>query len=323
MPAVTVENTLVLPRIARPDPAVSRPRPVARLVTAHRQSEGAGFVVRRPFPGGLSLAEADPFLLLDQLGPQVNGPGESKGAPWHPHRGFETVSYILDGEIAHHDTNGGGGVIGEGDTQWMTAGAGILHDELPTEKVYRSGGQTHGVQLWVNLPPALKMTPPRYQSITRDELKLLTSDDGGALIRLIAGDIGGFGGPGATRTPITYAHATVAPDAEISLPWTPAFSALAYVLTGRGTAGPEGPPIEEGQLVVFGPGDHLVVRGEGGQADPLDVLLLGGLPIRAPIAHYGPFVMNTRDELQQAVDDYQAGRLGIIPADQLAPRNFA
>ena len=276
MPAITVDDTLVLPRIPRPDPAQSTPRPVAEVVTAHRQVEGGGFSVRRPFPGGLSLAGADPFLLLDHVGPQVNGPDEAKGAPWHPHRGFETVSYILDGEIAHHDTNGGGGVIAEGDTQWMTAGGGILHDELPTEKMYRGGGPSHAVQLWVNLPPALKMTPPRYQSITRDALRLLTSDDGGALIRLIAGDIAGFEGPGVTHTPITYAHATVAPGAEISVPWNPAFSAMAYVLTGRGTAGPEGRPVEDGQLVVFGPGDHLVIRAADGRDEPLDVLLLGG-----------------------------------------------
>ena len=279
--------------------------------------------MRRPFPGELSLAEADPFLLLDQVGPMVNGPGEAKGAPWHPHRGFETVSYILDGEIAHHDTNGGGGVIAEGDTQWMTAGGGILHDELPTERMYRTGGPSHGVQLWVNLPPALKMTAPRYQSITRDALRLLTSYDGGVLIRLIAGDIAGFSGPGVTHTPITYAHVTLAPGAELSVPWNPAFSAMAYVLTGHGTAGPEGRPVEDGRLVVFGPGDHLVVAAADRQAEPLDVLLLGGLAIRAPIEHYGPFVMNTREEILQAIDDYQAGRLGIVPADQLAPRNFA
>jgi redox-sensitive bicupin YhaK (pirin superfamily) len=323
MPAITVEDTLVLPRIARPDPAVSVPRPIAKVIAAHSQAEGAGFIVRRPFPGDLSLTEADPFLLLDQGGPQVNGPGEAKGAPWHPHRGFETVSYILDGEIAHHDTNGGGGVIGEGDTQWMTAGGGILHDELPTERMYRDGGPFHGIQLWVNLPPALKMTNPRYQSITRDALRLLTSDDGGALIRLIAGDIAGFTGPGATHTPITYAHATLAPGAQLSVPWTPAYNAMVYVLTGRGTAGSEGRPVEGGQLVVFGPGDHIVVAAAERQAEPLDVLLLGGLPIGAPIAHYGPFVMNTREEILQAIDDYQAGRLGIVPADQLAPRNFA
>jgi redox-sensitive bicupin YhaK (pirin superfamily) len=323
MPAITVDDPLVLPRIPRPDPAVSRPRPVAKVITAHRQAEGAGFVVRRPFPGEISLTDADPFLLLDHLGPQVNGPGEAKGAPWHPHRGFETVSYILDGEIAHHDTNGGGGVITEGDTQWMTAGGGILHDELPTERMYRTGGAAHAVQLWVNLPPALKMVAPRYQSITRDALRLLTSDDGGALVRLIAGDIAGFGGPGVTHTPIIYAHATLAPGAQLLVPWAVDFNAFAYVLTGRGTVGTERRPVEDGQLVVFGPGDHLVISAADHQVEPLDVLLLGGLPIRAPIAHYGPFVMNTREEIQQAIDDFQAGRLGIIPADQLAPRNFA
>jgi redox-sensitive bicupin YhaK (pirin superfamily) len=323
MPAITVDDTLVLPRIPVPDTAVSRPRPVARVVTAHRQTEGAGFSVRRPFPGELSMAEADPFLLLDHLGPQVNRPDEARGAPWHPHRGFETVSYILDGEIAHHDTNGGGGVIGEGDTQWMTAGGGILHDELPTERMYRSGGPAHAVQLWVNLPPALKMTPPRYQSITRDDLRLLTSADGGALIRLIAGEVGGFTGPGATHTPITYAHVTLAPSAQLAVPWNQAFSAMAYVLTGRGSVGNEGRPVEDGQLIVFGPGDHLVVVAADRTVEPLDVLLLGGLPIQAPIAHYGPFVMNSRAEIIQAVEDYEAGRLGIVPADQLAPRNFA
>jgi redox-sensitive bicupin YhaK (pirin superfamily) len=323
MPAIAVDDTLVLPRIPRPDPATSKARPVGQVLTAHQQAEGAGFVVNRPFPGLLSMADADPFLLLDHVGPLVNGPGEAKGAPWHPHRGFETVSYILDGEIAHHDTNGGGGVIAEGDTQWMTAGGGILHDELPTEQSYRRGGPFHGVQLWVNLPPSLKMTPPRYQSITRDELRLLTSDDGGALVRLIAGDVAGFAGPGVTHTPITYAHVTLAPGAQIEVPWNPAFSAFAYVLTGHGTVGVEGRPVDHDQLVVFGPGDHLVVTAADKQAEPLDILLLGGLPIRAPIAHYGPFVMNTRDEIVQAVEDYQAGRLGIIPADQLAPRDFA
>ena len=321
MPAITVDDTLVLPRIPRPDPT-AKARPVAKIVTSRREAEGAGFVVARPFPGDLSLAEADPFLLLDHVGPLVNAPGEAKGAPWHPHRGIETVSYILDGEIAHHDSNGGGGVIAEGDTQWMTAGGGILHDELPSERAYRAGGPFHAVQLWVNLPPALKLTQPRYQSITSDGLRLLTSDDGGALVRLIAGDLAGFAGPGMTHTPITYAHVTLAPGAELSVPWSPDFTAFAYVLTGRGTAGAERRPIEGDQLVVFGPGDRVVVAAASGQAE-MDVLLLGGLPIRAPIVHYGPFVMNTREEILQAIEDYQAGRLGTIPADQLVPRNFA
>jgi quercetin 2,3-dioxygenase len=321
MPAITVDDTLVLPRIPRPDPT-AKARPVAKVVTSRREAEGAGFVVARPFPGDLSLAEADPFLLLDHVGPLVNAPGEAKGAPWHPHRGIETVSYILDGEIAHHDSNGGGGVIAEGDTQWMTAGGGILHDELPSERAYRAGGPFHAVQLWVNLPPALKLTQPRYQSITSDRLRLLTSDDGGTLVRLIAGDLAGYASSGVTHTPITYAHVTLAPGAELSVPWSPDFTAFAYVLTGRGTAGAERRPIKGDQLVVFGPGDRVVVAAASGQAE-MDVLLLGGLPIRAPIVHYGPFVMNTREEILQAIEDYQAGRLGTIPADQLVPRNFA
>ncbi|MGH9287901.1 MAG: pirin family protein [Acidimicrobiales bacterium] len=322
MPAVTVEDTLVLPRIPRPDPAASRPRPVAKVVGSHAGTEGAGVPIRRVFPGPVAMSEADPFLLLDHAGPTLNRPGEAKGAPWHPHRGFETVTYMLDGELAHRDTTGGGGVIAEGETQWMTAGAGIQHEELPTEQLYRMGGMFQAVQLWVNLPPALKMTTPRYQSITGDSLRLLTSDDGGALVRLIAGNIGGFDGPGVIHTPITYTHVTLAPGAQLSAPWNPAFSAFAYVLAGRGTVGAEGRPLDAGELAVFGLGDHLVVSAAVHTA-PLEVLLLGGLPIGAPIAHYGPFVMNTREEILQAIDDYERGRLGTIPADQLAPRSFA
>src|SRR3954469_24644463 len=232
MPAVTVDNPLVLPRIARPDPTTTTPRPALHTAPAHHAIEGAGFEVWRPFPGGLSMHDTDPFLLLDQLGPVWYEPHAAKGAPWHQHRGFETVTYVMDGEIAHHDSNGGGGVIGDGDTQWMSAGGGILHDELPTERMYRAGGPQHAVQLWVNLPPALKMTEPRYQAITRHDLRLLTSVDGGALVRLIAGEISTYSGPGATHTPITYAHVTLAPGAQLSVPWNPAYSAMAYVLTG-------------------------------------------------------------------------------------------
>jgi len=320
MPAITVEDTLVLPRVPRPDPTISRARAVAKVVGSHAGTEGAGVPIRRVFPGGLAMSEADPFLLLDHAGPTLNGPGEAKGAQWHPHRGFETVTYMLDGELAHHDTTGGGGVIREGETQWMTAGGGIQHEELPTEQLYKQGGLFQVVQLWVNLPPALKMTTPRYQSITKDALRLLTSDDGGALIRLIAGDVAGAQGPGVTHTPITYAHVTLAPGAQLALPWSPDFSAFAYALGGRGTVGAEGRPIDDGEFAVFGPGDHLVVT-----ADPkktLDVLVLGGLPIGAPLFHYGPFVMTTREEIIQAIEDYEAGRLGTIPADQLAPKNF-
>ena len=320
MPAISVENPLVLPRLSPPDPSSAVVRPVNAVVPAHHAVEGAGFEVWRPFPGDLSLSVTDPFLLLDQLGPVWYAPGEAKGAPWHPHRGFETVTYVLDGEITHHDSNGGGGTIAEGDTQWMTAGAGILHDELPSERALREGGPSHGVQLWVNLPARLKFTPPRYQAITASQLVLLSSHDGGALVRLIAGDLDGHPGPGSTHTPITYAHATVSPGAELSVPWNPEFNALAYVLLGQGYAGEVGRPVGDHDLVLFGDGDSVTLRAadrQEGPADALEVLFLGGLPIREPIVHYGPFVMNTREEIIQAVDDFNAGRMGTIPAVDL------
>ena len=287
------------------------------MITAQHTIEGAGFEVWRPFPGGVDLHATDPFLLLDQLGPVEYGPGEAKGAPWHPHRGFETVTYVLDGEISHHDSNGGGGLIAEGDTQWMTAGAGILHDEVPSERSLREGGPAHGVQLWVNLPAKLKFTPPRYQAITGEELVLLSSADGGALVRLIAGDLAGHHAPGATHTPIAYAHATLSPGAELSVPWPADFNAMAYTLLGQGYAGTEARPVREHELVMFGSGDSVVLRAadhQDGPSSTFEVLLLGGLPIREPIVHYGPFVMNTKAEILQAVDDFQSGRMGIVPA---------
>jgi redox-sensitive bicupin YhaK (pirin superfamily) len=313
MPAISVNDTLVLPRIPRPDQTTTTDRPVRKVLAAQHAVEGAGFEVWRPFPGGLTFAEADPFLLLDQMGPTVHEPHQAKGAPWHPHRGFETVTYLLDGEFAHHDSNGGGGVLLDGDTQWMTAGAGILHDEVPTERIVEHGGRMHGVQLWVNLPKAKKFTPPRYQGITGDKLTLLTSDDGGALVRLIAGELAGHGAPGVTHTPITYAHATVAAGARLAIPWNPAYNAMAYVLSGRAYAGASERPVRDHDLVLFGPGDSLTLRAVDGD-ERLEVLLLGGLPIGEPVVQYGPFVMNTRAEIIEAIDDFNAGRLGTIPA---------
>ncbi len=316
MPAITVENTLVLPRIPSPAPTAVD-RPVARVLASRHVVEGAGFQVWRPFPGGIDTHVADPFFLLDQLGPVDYAPNEPVGAPWHPHRGFETVTYIIDGELVHHDSNGGGGIIGEGDTQWMTAGSGILHDEVPTQTFVRNGGRSHGVQLWVNLPAALKFTPPRYQSIDKHRLTLLTSADGGVLVRLIAGDLAGHAGPGVTHTPISYAHASLNPSAELHVPWNPNFSALAYVLSGHGYAGAELRPAQAHDLIVFGPGDSLTLHAAAAQPEDspnLEVLLLGGLPIREPIAHHGPFLMNTRAQIIEAIEDFQAGRMGTVPA---------
>jgi len=302
--------------------SASTPRPVARVVQSIEAVEGAGIHVHRPFPGGLSMAEADPFLLLDHAGPTVHGPGEARGGPWHPHRGFETVTYLLDGEIVHQDTSGGGGILREGDVQWMTAGRGVLHDELPTERMYREGGPFHAVQLWVNLPRAEKMSDPRYQTIAADSLALLASADGGALVRLIAGELGLLRGPGETHTPINYVHATLAPGAALELPWPPEFSAFAYALSGHGFLGADRRSLDPDQLVVFGPGEHIAVRAADDQADPLEILVFGGLPIREPIAHYGPFVMNTRGEILEAIEDFRAGRFGTVPEDQLADRSY-
>ena len=319
MPAVTVDNPLVLPRLRAPE-ATAISRPVERVVAARHTVEGAGFSVWRPFPGGIDPHLADPFFLLDQLGPVEYAPNEPVGAPWHPHRGFETVTYVIDGVVQHHDSNGGGGVIGEGDTQWMTAGSGILHDEVPTEAFLRSGGRTHGVQLWVNLPAALKMSPPRYQAITADRLTLLSSSDGGTLVRLIAGDLAGHAGPGVTHTPITYAHATVSPGAQLAVHWNVGYTAMVYVLSGRGHVGAERRPLNEHELVVFGAGDVVTIEAAATQPEDspsFEALLLGGVPIREPIAHYGPFLMNTRGEIVQALEDYQAGRMGVVPATDL------
>src|SRR5438046_2344118 len=284
MPAVTAD-TLTLPRL--PEPAAgAAERPVASVSAAPSGFEGEGFPVRRAF-AGVPLEALDPFIHLDQMGAVDYGPGEPRGTDWHPHRGFETVTYMLDGTFQHQDSHGGGGVITDGATQWMTAGAGILHIETPPEPLVISGGLFHGVQLWVNLPAKDKMAPPRYQSLEANQVELVASPDGGALVRLVAGDIDGFHGPGQTYTPITVAHATISPGARLVVPWRRDFNALAYVLSGEGTVGDERRPIERGQLVVFGKsGDDLVF--EGSPSHLLDVLLLGGHPIREPVAAYGP-----------------------------------
>ncbi len=304
MPAVTAD-TLTLPRLPRLPEATTAWRGVRRVVRAQRFLEGEGFQVRRPFPG-VELADADPFLLLDHMGAVEYGPGEAKGAPWHPHRGFETVTYMIDGVFEHRDSTGGGGVITNGGTQWMTAGSGVLHSELPSQELVAEGGLFHGVQLWVNLPKAAKWTPPRYQDISAAETVLLSSDDGGALVRVIAGDVAGHRGPGMTHTPITYLHATVSPHAHLTLPWPEDFTAMVYVLSGRGAVGAEGRPLDEGRLAVLDHGAALTMRAD----TTWDVLVLGGLPLREPVARYGPFVMNTRAEILQAVEDFRAGRLG-------------
>ncbi|MDI6628104.1 MAG: pirin family protein [Rhodococcus sp. (in: high G+C Gram-positive bacteria)] len=308
MPAVTVDNILALPRIPMPD-ATAVPRPVRSVTTAPTGFEGEGFPVRRAF-AGLDMASLDPFIHMDQMGEVNYAPGEPKGTPWHPHRGFETVTYMIDGIMEHKDSHGGGGVISGGDTQWMTAGGGILHIEAPPEHLVLSGGLFHGVQLWVNLPRENKMAHPRYQDITGSKVALASSPDGGALVRVIAGEIAGMQGPGSTYTPIALSHSTIAPGAELTLPWNREFNALVYVLAGEGTVGAEKRPIRMGQTALFGRGDTIEMSASAA-GESLEVFVLGGKPIREPVAMAGPFVMNTKSEVLQAFEDYQAGWLGV------------
>jgi quercetin 2,3-dioxygenase len=322
MPAVTVEDTLTLPKVTEPAPTAVV-RPVRSVTDAPAGFEGEGFPVRRAF-AGVSMADLDPFIHMDQMGEVEYAPGEPKGTPWHPHRGFETVTYMIDGTFVHQDSIGGGGTISDGATQWMTAGSGILHIEHPPEQLIASGGLFHGMQLWVNLPAAEKWVDPRYQDLQAGDSALLTSLDGGALIRVIAGEVGGHQGPGSTHSPIALVHATLAPGARVLLPWAPEFNALVYVLSGSGTVGLEGRPIHSGQLALHGSGDAIALQADVTQEarhPALDVLILGGRPIREPVAVHGPFVMNTREELMQAFEDYEAGRLGKIPADHIGQSN--
>jgi redox-sensitive bicupin YhaK (pirin superfamily) len=318
MPAVTVANPLTLPKVSAPGPGAVV-RPVRRVTTAPRGLEGDGFPVRRAF-AGVELTELDPFVHMDQMGEVEYGPGEPKGTPWHPHRGFETVTYMIDGTFEHRDSIGGGGLITNGATQWMTAGAGILHIERPPEELVASGGLFHGIQLWVNLPAADKWVPPRYQDIGSEAVRLISSPDGGALVRVIAGSLDGHQGPGITYTPISLVHITLRPGARVVLPWPREFNALVYALAGSGTASTQRRPLHTGQLAVLGSGDVIEIGADQVQdsrSPDFEVLVLGGQPIREPVAAYGPFVMNTRDELAQAFEDFHAGRLGTVPADHL------
>lgn len=315
MPAVTVDDLTVLDRL--PVPGLGDTvRPVKQVIDAPSGYEGEGFPVRRAF-AGVDLRDLDPFIHMDQMGEVEYAPGEPKGTAWHPHRGFETVTYIIDGVFDHHDSHGGGGTITNGDTQWMTAGSGLLHIEAPPEWLVQAGGLFHGVQLWVNLPKDAKWNAPHYQDIRSGQVGLTTSADAGALVRVIAGNVGATEGPGSTYTPMTMVHATVAAGARLELPWDVDYNALVYVLSGHGTVGLERKPVRMGNLVVLGPGDFVTLDGaqtQDSRTPSFDVLVLGGRPIREPIAMAGPFVMNTRAEVMQAYEDFQKGRLGTIPS---------
>jgi redox-sensitive bicupin YhaK (pirin superfamily) len=320
MPAITVDDLTVLNRL--PVPGLGDTvRPVKQIIDAPSGFEGEGFPVRRAF-AGVDLRDLDPFIHMDQMGEVEYAPGEPKGTPWHPHRGFETVTYIIDGVFDHHDSHGGGGTITNGDTQWMTAGSGLLHIEAPPEWLVTSGGLFHGIQLWVNLPKDAKWNAPAYQDIRSSQVGLTTSADAGALVRVIAGEVGATKGPGSTFSPMTMVHATVSPGAQLELPWNPEYNALVYVLSGHGTVGLEKKPLRMGNLAVLGAGDFVTVEGgktQDSRTPAFDVIVLGGKPIREPVAMAGPFVMNTKAEVMQAFEDFEKGRLGTIPSVHGAP----
>jgi redox-sensitive bicupin YhaK (pirin superfamily) len=280
-------------------------RQVAKIVTAHRQREGGGFIVRRPFPSA-GFRHADPFLLLDEMGPVEYGPGEAIGAPDHPHRGFETVTYVLEGEMEHEDSAGHRGRLGAGDVQWMTAGRGIVHSEMPSRVMRQRGGRMHGFQIWVNLPARDKLTAPRYQEIPRAAIPEAATPDGCAVVHVIAGEALGAKAVIETRTPIGYLHWIFSPGASVDVPVPPDHAAYVYVFEGAvRVAGRE---VKDGQLAILGDGNR--VRLEA--SERAQALLLTGVPLREPVVQYGPFVMNTEKEIVQAIEDYQAGRLGEI-----------
>ena len=318
MPAVYTD-TMALPRVAVHP--LSKVRHVKSITNAPQGYEGEGFPVRRAF-AGIPNSDLDPFIHMDQMGEVEYAAGEPKGTPWHPHRGFETFTYLMDGQFIHQDSHGGGGTIGEGGTQYMTAGDGILHIETPPEQLVMSGGLFHGVQLWINLPKEKKRIAPQYQDLQGQDSAFVTTSDGGALIRVLAGEVAGHKGPGISHTPLAITHVTVAPGAQADIPWRSDFNALVYVLTGSGKVGALGNPIRTGQMAVMSDGEVIRIRADETQ-DPrhenLEIFLIGGLPLREQVFQYGPFVMSTKEEVIQAMEDYQKGRFGHIPVDAIMP----
>lgn len=319
MPAITADTNAV-PRLNAPGLTATE-RTVKYVVAGPKGYEGEGFPVTRAF-AGVAVQDLDPFIHMDEMGAVNYAPGEPRGTDWHPHRGFETVTYIMDGAFQHQDSHGGGGLITDGATQWMTAGSGVLHIETPPAELVVSGGFFHGVQLWVNLPRAQKWAAPRYQNLEATQSELVTTPDAGALIRLIAGEMGGFTGPGSTHSPIMLAHATIAPGAQAALPWRSDFNGLVYVFSGEGSIGSDRRPIAAGQTIVTNPGDLVYLTAAERQdveTPALEVLLLAGKPIKEPVVQYGPFVMNTKAEILEAFDDFRRGKLGRVPADGIHP----
>lgn len=288
-------------------------RNVNKVIDSVRTTEGAGFIVHRPFPTN-TFSDFDPFLLLDEMGPMELAPGEAKGAPDHPHRGFETVTYMLSGNFEHKDSQGHSGKLNPGDVQWMTAGSGVIHSEMPGKELTEKGGRLHGFQLWVNLPQKYKMTKPYYQDITSSKIPIVQLPDGKGQIKVIAGKFNYTNSIINTKIPILYLHIILEPGAKVEVPVNTEYNVFAYLLTGEGTFGAkQREKASKGQMVVFdGDGESITINAYEDSKEVLQLLLIGGIPINEPIARYGPFVMNTKHEIYQAIEDYRNGRLGVI-----------
>ena len=287
-------------------------RSVARIIEATSTIEGGGFEVYRPFPGR-AADWFDPFLLLDEMAPHHQPPGEAVGAPAHPHRGVETVTYLLQGEVEHRDSAGNHGTIGPGDVQWMTAGDGIVHSEMPSTRIQTEGGVGHGLQLWVNLPAALRRTPPKYQALLADDIASVAGEGWSA--EVVAGSMLGVEGPAATHTPVGYARVTIQPGTTLRIPTSNGHTALVYAFAGAATIGAAGDELRAHHLAVLADdGGEIVLTVADDASEPFECVVLTGEPIGEPMVRYGPFVMNTRSELDEAVSDFNAGRMGTIAA---------
>lgn len=312
MNATTHRNSQITPNTETAHAETALARPVSRVVDALSTLEGGGFPVRRPFPVA-GFSHFDPFLLVDHLGPVEWKPGTALGAPDHPHRGFETVTYVLAGENEHRDSFGNVDVLRPGDVQWMTAGGGVIHAEMPTPEFHRSGGVQQGFQIWVNLPAADKMMTPRYQTLRASDIPVATSADGRVKVRVIAGNSLGVSARIDTRVPIQMLHLTVAPGGSIVQSVPQERNALVYAFKGAAQIGNEKRDVKEGQAALLGEGQTLTIGVAEDAKESAEILLLSGRPLNEPVARYGPFVMNTRQQIEQAFVDYQSGRFGVIP----------
>jgi redox-sensitive bicupin YhaK (pirin superfamily) len=291
-------------------------RSVSRIIDSEETTEGGGFVVHRPFPTN-ALLDFDPFLLLDEMGPKDWKPGEAKGAPDHPHRGFETVTYMLEGKFEHKDSRGNSGKLGPGDIQWMTAGAGVVHSEIPEKEFLLRGGRLHAFQLWVNLPQRDKMIKPRYQDVLSAKIPVAQNEDGGIKVKVIAGEALGSRAVIDTRIPIFYLHFTLQPGAKLIQSIPNEYNTFAYVINGEGLFGPaeKQKVAKTGQMVTFDKaGERVAISASASNntKSPLNLLVIGGIPLNEPVARYGPFVMNTKEEILQAIEDYRNGKMGNI-----------